>query len=173
MDSIRLSKLLRKEWVVHWNKPDTSSTDDNQYLSLVVIQLTGILELGMRQTISVRPESPEQGEVTSELQDKPLCLPLKVCWSSSGTGCALQVPVKSRVIDSQGSTSQGMGTRQCAVAAEKKTSIPVDCHILCIISSFLSAWKNEKWFVNMLKIWGWGKNLSLLVATWQDLRCRH
>lgn len=111
--------------------------------------------------------------MASDLQEKPLHLPLKVCWSSSGTGCALQVPVEYRAIDTQGSTSQEMGTRQSAVVAEKQIRIPVDCHIPFIISSFLSAWKNEKWFVNMLKIWGWGKSLSLLVATWQDLRCRH
>lgn len=68
--------------------------------------------------------------------------PLKVCWSSSGTGCPLQVDY--RTVESQGSTSQEMGTRKCAVVAEKKIRIPVDCHILFIISSFLSAWKNEK-----------------------------
>lgn len=70
--------------------------------------------------------------------------PLKVCWSSSGTGCALQVPAEYRAIDSQGSASQEMGTRQCTVVAEKKIGIPADFHILFVISSFLSAWKNEK-----------------------------
>lgn len=110
----------------------------------MVIQLTEILELEMRQTELFRPESPEEGEATSELQDKPLCFPLKLCWSSSGTGCALQIPVEYRPIHSQGLTSQEMGARQCAVLAEKKIRIHVDCHSLFIISSFLSAWKNEK-----------------------------
>lgn len=113
----------------------------------------------MRQTEFFRPESPEEGEVTSELQDKALFFPLKVCWSSSGTGCALQVPVAYRAIDSQGSASQEMDTRQCAVVAEKKIRIPVDFHILFVISSFLSAWKNEKIVCKYAEGLGLGKEL--------------
>lgn len=60
-------------------------------------------------------------------------------------------------MDSKGSTFQETAAKQCAVVAAKQIIVPVDCEIPFISSSFLSAWKNEKWFVSMLRIWGWGE----------------
>lgn len=127
VDSIRSSNLkclLREEWVFHQYKPDPSSTNDNQLLSLVVIQLTVILELETRQICTLGSDVCGTGyqsgqkvlsRVNCELQSNPLQLLLKMCWSSSYTGCALQIPVEYRAIDTEGSTSQEMGTLRTVI----------------------------------------------------------
>jgi len=159
--SFNLRCQQREEWVFHQHKPDLSSTDDNKLLSLVVSQLSVILEPETRQICTSHSDVCGTGyqsgqevlkRVDCELQGKPLQLLLKVCWGSSYTGCALQVPTEYRAIDSDGSASQATDTRQCDVLAAKQIRVPVDCDIPFIISSFLFAWKNEKWFANMLRI---------------------
>lgn len=140
-------------------KPDLSFPDDNHFLSLVLIHLTVILDLEIRQIYTsgsdVYGTGYQSGQkvlnrVNCELQGNPVTTE-GVLGSS---GCALQAPGEYRATDLGGSSFQDMSTRQYGVVAAKQIRISVDCNIPFIISTFLPAWKNKKWFVNLLRGWG-------------------